>query len=340
MPMMPTAQQGAARCHYYEVDPNCSPGERRYDAWRALSCVPTTGVDLLDRDKIQTFDGHIRRVTAHGVGSFADIGAPGLRVQRRHSVSPDAVGPDMQLTFVIDGAISTESGNRSTPTVIEPGALRVVDLAPPFESRWQGRHLRLNLSRAALAASFGGDPGWLHGKILPNHRLTPMLADQLRALAMLTAQFDETACALALQTTIDFTLMVLRLELGRAPPDPESTPAGLFAAARTLIAQRLSSPDLNPGKIAARLGCSRAHLYRVFAQHDLSVADYIREQRLQRCRAVIEASADSGETIADLAFGVGFQNPVHFSRVFKARFGMSPREHRRLAARAAFAQHD
>jgi AraC-like DNA-binding protein len=37
-------------------------------------------------------------------------------------------------------------------------------------------------------------------------------------------------------------------------------------------------------------------------------------------------------SITEIALSTGFNNPAHFSRVFKARFGMSPSEYRASAA--------
>ncbi|MBV8169768.1 MAG: helix-turn-helix domain-containing protein, partial [Alphaproteobacteria bacterium] len=268
------------------------------------------------------FAGSVRRVTAGG-GRFTDITTPFLRVHRPYDLSAG----DLQLTLVLDGAIVARGGG--VPTVVGPGTLRLVDLSPRFESRWHGRHLRFNLPRALLASALDGDLGTLHGRVLPQRRLTPLLAEHLRALATLAAAADETACGAALRMTTELAVTTLQLEFGETLRRHATVADDLFAAACREIELHLGMPDLSPLVIAARLGCSRATLYRVFAKRELSVADHIRERRLARCRAAIEASTGSSETIADLAFGAGFENAVHFSRLFKARFGVSPSDYRR-----------
>ena len=52
-------------------------------------------------------------------------------------------------------------------------------------------------------------------------------------------------------------------------------------------------------------------------------AQWIREKRLTKARQMLESSHSQ---VADVAYSLGFENPTHFSRIFKQRFGMSPSE--------------
>jgi AraC family transcriptional regulator, positive regulator of tynA and feaB len=115
------------------------------------------------------------------------------------------------------------------------------------------------------------------------------------------------------------------MELGSRLEDEENGP-GLFAAAQALIDRHLCSRHLNPELVARHLGCSRAHLYRVFAAHGVTVGDYIREARLRRAHALLASDTNRSERIGDIAFRSGFDDPVHFARLFRCRFGITPRE--------------
>lgn len=50
-------------------------------------------------------------------------------------------------------------------------------------------------------------------------------------------------------------------------------------------------------------------------------AKWIREKRLSKARQMLQASQMS---VADVAYSLGFENPTHFSRIFKQRYGSSP----------------
>lgn len=50
-------------------------------------------------------------------------------------------------------------------------------------------------------------------------------------------------------------------------------------------------------------------------------ASWIREHRLTKAKEMLAASSLS---VADVCYSLGFENPTHFSRIFKQRFGFAP----------------
>ena len=50
-------------------------------------------------------------------------------------------------------------------------------------------------------------------------------------------------------------------------------------------------------------------------------ARWIREKRLSKARQMLQSSSLS---VADVAYSLGFENPTHFSRIFKEQYGASP----------------
>ena len=74
------------------------------------------------------------------------------------------------------------------------------------------------------------------------------------------------------------------------------------------------------------------HLYNILGASGITLADWIRKQRLERCRNDIAASAFHATPIASIARGWGFTDPSSFTRMFKNTYGMSPREWRHHAS--------
>lgn len=101
---------------------------------------------------------------------------------------------------------------------------------------------------------------------------------------------------------------------------------GLFVLAERHIRARMADPDLTPASIALELGVSRSVLYRLFGRLG-GVRAYVHEQRLL---ALHGALADPLETrsVARLSERHGFSTPAYFSRSFRARFGLTPRDWR------------
>lgn len=52
-----------------------------------------------------------------------------------------------------------------------------------------------------------------------------------------------------------------------------------------------------------------------------SPARWIRERRLSKAHQILQSSSLS---VADVAYSLGFENPTHFSRIFKQQYGFAP----------------
>ena len=82
------------------------------------------------------------------------------------------------------------------------------------------------------------------------------------------------------------------------------------------------SHSIDISSIAASLGISRSHLYRVFIKHlGLSPNDYLTQYRINRACSLLR---NSKLTISNIANSVGYDDPLYFSRVFKKVKGVSP----------------
>ncbi len=101
------------------------------------------------------------------------------------------------------------------------------------------------------------------------------------------------------------------------------------------VASHLADPALSVDAIALALNCSRRQLYNAFAEEPDGVAGYILNRRLAACRGSLDDRSQGHRSITDIAFGHGFSNMAHFSRVFRAHLGLAPSDYRRQAGAAA-----
>ncbi len=97
---------------------------------------------------------------------------------------------------------------------------------------------------------------------------------------------------------------------------------------KQLVARRLGDPGLTVDEIARALNCSRRLLYTAFGDEPEGVAGHLLAQRLEACRRDFEDPRRDAASITEIAFERGFVHPAHFSRTFRARFGMAPSEWR------------
>lgn len=97
------------------------------------------------------------------------------------------------------------------------------------------------------------------------------------------------------------------------------------------VGQQLRDPALSIEAIAAAFGYSKRYLHKLFEGEPATLSELIWRQRLERVRSDLGNPAQRHRTITDIAFDWGFNSSSHFSRLFHARFGVSPRKFRALA---------
>jgi AraC-like DNA-binding protein len=77
--------------------------------------------------------------------------------------------------------------------------------------------------------------------------------------------------------------------------------------------------------VARCQGISPRYLQRLMASSGTSFTERVNELRLQRAFELLTESLASAQRISDVALEVGFSDVSHFNRLFRARFGDSPR---------------
>jgi AraC-like DNA-binding protein len=250
---------------------------------------------------------------------------------------------------------------RWTREAIEPAdRLRLVLLAPTARGvgAWHGREMSLADGAVALLGRTQGRwacPGGLRGiqvnvprPVIPvtdarldqlnDQRLLrgdPVLTTLARpVLAGLGGQLHRLSGADTTELATLWVSLVTMLVRSLAGADTDGSDT---ATARRLQAQRyirshLADPRLSPAAVAEALHVSRRTLYTALSPD--GVATEIRRQRLERAHAMLLDPART-RSISDVAVAVGITNPAVFSRIFRTRYGHSPRDVRPLAGEPA-----
>jgi AraC family transcriptional regulator len=93
------------------------------------------------------------------------------------------------------------------------------------------------------------------------------------------------------------------------------------------------SRELSLVELAREVGCSLAHLSRLFREHTGTTLHAFRQQiRLHRALELLDRD---GWTLADVAAELGFVSHSHFTLVFRRNFGILPSHLRGAATRLA-----
>ncbi|WNM37542.1 helix-turn-helix domain-containing protein [Micromonospora halotolerans] len=108
---------------------------------------------------------------------------------------------------------------------------------------------------------------------------------------------------------------------------------GLRARVEAWIREHLADPGLTPAAAAEAHHLSVRALHRLFEGGDTSVAALIRTARLDRCFRDLADPRLRHLAVHQVAARWGFRDRAHFSRAFRAAYGLSPREHRARSIR-------
>jgi AraC-like DNA-binding protein len=134
---------------------------------------------------------------------------------------------------------------------------------------------------------------------------------------------------------VDLLSAALAARLDREDELPADTrEEALVRRVHAFIEQRLADPALSPAVIADAHHISVRYLYKLFEGQHRGVAGWIRERRLERSRRDLLDPAMADRPVSAIAARWGLVDPAHFSRIFRATYGIPPLEYRRRIGRA------
>jgi AraC family transcriptional regulator, positive regulator of tynA and feaB len=312
---------------YWSTGPG---GGEQPDEWQAMisaTHLPWT-VRIAEPDDDRPFTAWIRRWWIDDLALVDCECSPcsGTR-QRRHVAGTD--GEFVVVLITRAGQESVSQGDREA--VLRAGDTVVWDsTAPARFTVWEPLAKRsLLVPRAALDEVDGRawtGPGVTLNGAAPATRL---LVTYLDTLAATLPELPASAVVAARNATLELLAGAFRVQ-GDVPTTSTGTPA-LRAAMDRYIDSHLLHGSVSPSGIAAAHGVSVRTVNRIFTAGGRTVGEVVRLRRLARAR---EELTDSDRTVSAIAHRWGFSDPSHFTRSFKAAYGLSPRAYR-LAAREA-----
>jgi AraC-like DNA-binding protein len=127
---------------------------------------------------------------------------------------------------------------------------------------------------------------------------------------------------------VDLLGTVLAERLDCAPTDPDTAHRALMLQITAFIEEHLGEADLAPAQIAAAHHISLRQLHKLFHANGTTVAGWIRQRRLEHCGHDLRDPRCALRSVAAVGARWGYPDPAHFSRLFKATYGVGPRDFR------------
>lgn len=263
-----------------------------------------------------------------GVLAISRITQEALRTEatpetiRRHS-KRDTLSVAIKLRGV---SSVTQDGRES---VQRPGDIVVIERRPVVMQSSAGScSYLLEVPRQRLEAALGPSRHYTSMTVdaaLPGAALVRTFVDELvRVHESLSPEMSER------MASIGIDLIAASVAEGMARETPKTAQGDVIVQrAKAHIEARVGDPALDPAAVAAGIGVSLRRLQELFQEREHCVSEWIWERRLDSAAKRLRDPACTHVPIGTLAYDCGFSNQAHFSRRFRARFGLSPSEFRR-----------
>jgi AraC-like DNA-binding protein len=298
------------------------PPDERYPAWLNWGW-PRSGA-IFRTDPTEPFDTHWESM-ALGEIIFVRTGITGMRYERRLGDIRQSDFDPLIVNMMMEGSAQGVFDGREFRE--EPGSFHFHDITrPSIHVSTASRTFSIVVPRP-LAIQLFGKLHDLHGLVVRGGCADLLLAHAKNVWAALPGIDQSSAPALG-RSFLDL-LAVAVSDARRAEPPFDTAAAKLRQRAATFIESRLNTA-LSPGELCGALDVSRKSLFAAFRQ-DGGVQNYIRATRLESAKAAL-ADREREEPIGTIAVRLGFCDASHLSRLFRERYGMTPRSYRRLLA--------
>ncbi|MFE7761684.1 helix-turn-helix domain-containing protein [Streptomyces sp. NPDC057438] len=217
---------------------------------------------------------------------------------------------------------------------LQPGDICFYDADHP--PSWHlPEHCRLKVflvSREELGLEDGDLRRVLATPVARTSRLGTLLSPFLSELAD-TVRADPPVGEMLARNAVNLLATLATERSGREVTDTPGSRSPMVARVVRFIDEHLADADLSPEVIAGAHHISVRYLHKLFRDEGTTVGRWIQRRRLEECRRDLVHGLRNRRTIASVAGRWGFLSATHFSRVFRAAYGMSPSEWRDTAGR-------
>ncbi|MEM7534660.1 MAG: helix-turn-helix domain-containing protein [Chloroflexota bacterium] len=299
-----------------------------------------------------SFSGTISHSTIATI-PLAEVASTRLRVLRPEYCIANADEDFYKVNFHIQGFGTLKQRGRTTQ--LQPGDWVVYDNTEPYELHFHTdyqqllmliprTHLltRLPAVESLLARPLSTSQGT--GRVLLNFvrttlhesdTIAPPVAAQMAEMLLDLLQLGivesgrPQGCAPAMNGRPQGHAPTMNgRPQGHVPMPNLQGNAPTLAEAQQFINTQLDNEHLSVDLVAAHLHVSKRHLHTLFEQTDTTLNRYIWQQRLAQCERDLIDPRYVHQSLTQIAFRWGFKSSAHFSRLFKQRYGVSPREYR------------
>ncbi|MER7417558.1 helix-turn-helix domain-containing protein [Micromonospora peucetia] len=322
------------------IDTEQVPAAERFGMW--LDLVARTASPL----RIRTEHAHDFAARAEiielGPIQVVNYRYPSLEGVRTPRLARESAPEIYTLALTVNGDGAASQAGRSS--VLGPEEFIFYDGSRPHGVRHLGdddgrepaRSVVAIIPHAALPLPSDRLAPLLGGRMSGTEGVGALLARFLLQVARHPEQYHAADAARLGTVGLDLASTMLGRHLTVEDTVPtEVRRRALVTQVRAYLQQHLGDATLSPQVVADAHHVSLRTLHRLFEAEESTVASYIRELRLARCRHDLADPGLRGQPIQTIAARWGFLDKAHFSRVFRKAHGVGPQTWRAAQAEGA-----
>lgn len=228
------------------------------------------------------------------------------------------------IQYFEEGAMFFE--HKSRQKKLGTGCLIVFDLARQCASQTNDfANVSLVVARHELEP-YLREPDNQHLRVLSvGDPLTDLLYTHMKTLNNTVDSMSLNQASEVNSATIALIAACLNGSLNTDYDDAIASPLAATIHVKRVIERHLADADLSAEQLAQLSGVSRSKLYTIFAPYG-GVKAYVRDCRLRNAMTQLMDPHQLHRPISEIGFSLGFASESAFSRAFKQKYNMTPRD--------------
>jgi AraC-like DNA-binding protein len=301
------------------------PAYRRLALWQDIVCDVYVQLDCKS-DLGSAFNGRVTRAPL-GAASCTEVSSQQQRVYRTRSRIARSHEDFFLIALGKHGVGGVAQDGRET--VLRPGEFAIYDTTRPYELRFDDAFTQVILqvprdmllrrapgTEALTAISFGSD-----------RPLQKLAHDFVYRLCQSADEIQPEHAVRLSEQAVDLVAMALSERLGTQAL-PSTRRLALLHRLKAHVRTHLADPDLSISEAATALGVSPRYVNDLLSEEKTSFQRFVLTERLAQCQRDLASPILAHRHVSEIAFAWGFNDVSHFGRVFRERYGLSPRDFR------------
>jgi len=311
----------------FSTTPSTALVAQDFATWRKIVSESFVPLDVSTDDE----DAFSARIRSRSLGDvvISEIGAKSHCVKRTPQLIADSDRQYFKLSLQLSGTGLLLQDNREA--VLQPGDMAIYDTSRPYTLTFDNDFQTLVVMVPQATIDLPRDViGQLTASRMPGEQgLAKMVGPFLTQIAQNMDELSGHSGVRLMNNALDLITTLLHGELDNPQFELSNNHRStLLQEIRAFIDENLSEPSLSPGMIAAANFISTRHLHGIFKEEGVTVSSWIRSRRLEHCRRDLADPLFVSKPVSWIAMRWGFVDPSHFSRLFRATYGVAPTDFR------------